>query len=77
MSSDPAFDAAMTALNAEHRRLNMLIEGLNNHADAFVDKHGDSYFCTDVTRQLIDTSLALSRVNRKFEKPLQHILPWR
>ena len=50
MSNDEMFTAALTSLNVEYQRLTKLVEGLNTHADAFVEKHGDSYFCTDVTR---------------------------
>lgn len=77
MSDDVMFTAALTSLNAEYQRLTELVEGLNTHADAFVEKHGDSYFCTDVARQLMETAMAIGRINKKFEKPLRHIIPWR
>ncbi len=77
MSNDVMFTAALTSLNAEYQRLTELVEGLNKHSEAFVEKHGDSYFCTDVTRQLMETAMAVGRINKKFEKPLQHIIPWR
>jgi hypothetical protein len=77
MTTDPAFDATLTMLNAEYARLTKLIEGLNSHAEDFVNKHGDSYFCTDITRQLAGTAQQIGRINRGFEKPLQHIIPWR
>ena len=77
MTTDPAFEAALIALNSECARLNKLVDGLNEHSEAFIAKHGDSYFCTDVTRQLMETAMAVGRINKKFEKPLRHIIPWR
>lgn len=77
MSDDLAFDAAITMINAEYARLSKLVEGLNQNADEFVAKHGDSYFCTDVTRLLVGTAQSISKTNKQFTKPLQHILPWR